>query len=57
MPFFRVLIEGKNLCIPPPQGQSIVGFFTTRVVWSRTEADAQSKALRLVKELWSVDDH
>lgn len=54
MPFFRVLIEGSNLSIPGEAGGSpIVGFFTSRVVWSDTKANAESKVLHSVEQLWA----
>jgi hypothetical protein len=54
MPFYRVVVERTNLHIPvgadrPP----LVGFFTTRVVWSSTLKDGESKALQSVRNLWS----
>ena len=54
MPFFTVLIEGSDLRIPGEPGSSpIVGFFTSRVVWSHTKASAESKVLRSVEKLWA----
>lgn len=53
MPFFHVLLEGSNLCIPGRSGEApSVGFFTTRVVWARCIADAEAKALRYVRKAW-----
>jgi len=53
MPFFHVLLEGSNLCIPGQPGEApSVGFFTTRVVWARGIEDAEGKALRSVKKAW-----
>lgn len=53
MPFFHVLLEGSNLCIPGQLGEApSVGFFTTRVVWARGIEDAEGKALRSVKKAW-----
>lgn len=53
MPFYRVLIEGSNLDIPNEVGDPpIVGFFTSRVLWSNSKADAEIKALNSVKQLW-----
>jgi hypothetical protein len=58
MPFYRVLIEGTNLRIPGEQNQPpIVGFFTTRVVWSSTQASAEAKAMQSVRQLWAMGSY
>lgn len=54
MPFFVVLIEGTNLAIPGEGGEPpIIGFFTSRVVWSRTKCQAEMAVLKSVRQLWS----
>src|SRR5262245_61599892 len=54
MPFFRVLIEGSNLSIPSEAGSPpIIGFFTSRVVWSGTRAQAEAKVLRSIERQWA----
>jgi hypothetical protein len=58
MPFFRVLIEGTNLSLPSEGEEgSIVGFFTSRVLWSNTLAGAETKALASVKRLWETGNY
>ncbi len=53
MPFFHVLIEGTNLCIPGQEDQPpIVGFFTSRVVWASDSKAAEAKALQNVRDVW-----
>lgn len=54
MPFFHVLIEGTNLCIPGKGEHEapIVGFFTSRVVWAPGLKAAEAKALRIVRDVW-----
>ena len=55
MPFFKVLIRGSNVSIPAEdEGPAIVGFYTSRIVWSNTRANAEQKALGSVKELWTT---
>lgn len=57
MPFFHVLIEGTNLCIPGEEDQPpIVGFFTSRVVWAGDLKAAQAKALQNVRDVWVRGD-
>lgn len=58
MPFFRVLVEGSNLCVPAARpGPPIAGFFTTRVVWAADTRAAQDKALRAVRQAWETGGH
>ena len=58
MPFFQVLIEGANLSIPgESDGDPIVGFFTSRIVWSSNLARAEAKALESVKQLWCAGSY
>ena len=58
MPFFLVMIEGTNLSIPSEAEQApIVGFFTSRVVWSSTLAKAEIKALASVRRLWETGSY
>ena len=53
MPFYRVLIEGKNLNVPGQHGtRAIVGFFTTRVVRATTSEEAERKAISAVRSEW-----
>ena len=53
MPFFRVLIHGKNLQVSVAGGEQIFrGFFTTRFVLAPSIAIAESKAIRSVNRLW-----
>lgn len=58
MPFFHVLIEGTNLCIPGKEEHDapIVGFFTSRVVWAPELKAAEAKALRIVRDVWARGD-
>lgn len=53
MPFFSVLIEGSNQCIPG-QGDEppAVGFFTSRIVWARELRMAARKAVQAVRDDW-----
>lgn len=53
MPFFHVLVEGTNLCIPGQVGElPIVGFFTSRIVWATDTKAAEVKALEAVRDVW-----
>ncbi len=53
MPFYRVLIEGKNLHIPGQNGTpAIAGFFTTRIVRATTSEEAECKAISAVRSEW-----
>jgi hypothetical protein len=53
MPFFLVVIEGSNLCIPGEQDEPpIAGFFTSRFVWAADIGNAEGKALRSVRNAW-----
>lgn len=54
MPFFRFLLEGTNLQIPVEGATPVIGFFTTRVVWANTRAEAEAKALQSVRDLWTT---
>lgn len=58
MPFFHVLIEGTNLCIPGQEDHElpIVGFFTSRVVWALELRAAEAKALQNVRDVWVRGD-
>jgi len=54
MPFFCVIVEGSNLCIPGALNEpSIAGFFTSRVVWAPDRKTAEAKALRSVRDVWA----
>ena len=58
MPFFLVLIEGTNVSILSEAEEApIVGFFTSRVVWSSTLVKAETKALASVKRLWGTGSY
>jgi hypothetical protein len=58
MPFFRVLIEGSNLCIPGEQDEPpLAGFFTSRVVWATDMGNAEGKALGFVRDAWENGDY
>jgi hypothetical protein len=53
MPFYSVLIEGKNLRIPADKdGPGIAGFFTTRIVHATSHVGAEDEALRSVRNGW-----
>ena len=53
MPFYRVLVQGRNLRIPGEGGApGITGFFTSRVVYAGTRSQAESKALGSVQTTW-----
>ena len=53
MPYYRVLIEGKDLRMPEENGSpGIAGFFTTRVVCAGTQSQAEAKALDAVRATW-----
>lgn len=54
MPFFHVLVEGTNLCIPGPAGEPpIAGFFTSRIVWAADTKGAETKAMKAVQDVWA----
>lgn len=54
MPFFCVLIEGSNICIPG-QGDAppITGFFSSQVLWASSARDAERKALQSIRRTWN----
>jgi hypothetical protein len=53
MPFYAVLLHGEGVHMPCSDGgRPIAGFYTSRVVWARTESLACEKALQLVRMLW-----
>lgn len=53
MPYFRVRVEGKNIIVP--MGESIaVGFFTTRAVCARSEAEAVEKVRSMILAAWTT---
>lgn len=54
-PFFNVLAEGSNLCIPGRNGEPpAIGFFTSRVVWANEVRNAEDKALQSVRDDWQT---
>jgi len=47
MPYFRVLVEGKNITVPMGESTAI-GFFTTRAVRAGSEAEAVEKVRSMI---------
>ena len=53
MPFFSVLIHGQGINIPATDGaETIIGFYTTRVVRASGLKDAETKAVTSVRKEW-----
>ena len=54
MPFFRVLLHGKDVHIPAAgSAVPIIGFYTTRVVRAASYETAEAAAIALVSAEWS----
>src|SRR5262245_18785182 len=54
MPFYNIRVHGEGIRMPAPTGgPPIVGFYTSRVVWARSEAAASERALSAVGVLWT----
>nr|CAG23928.1 hypothetical protein [Pseudomonas aeruginosa] len=51
MPYFKVILSGRGIDLPF-DGDSAIGFFTTRLVRSMDPASAESLAKGLVQAEW-----
>ncbi|MCA0393670.1 MAG: hypothetical protein LCH70_06065 [Proteobacteria bacterium] len=51
MPYFKVILSGRDIDLPF-EGDSAIGFFTTRLVRSTDPASAESLAKDLVLSEW-----
>jgi hypothetical protein len=49
MPVFAVMLRGENFEIPLDRVPERMGFYTTRFVLASNEADAENKAVELVR--------
>jgi hypothetical protein len=55
MPFYNIRVHGEGIRMPGPTGGSpIVGFYTSRVVWAKSEAAASERVLAAVGALWTT---
>jgi hypothetical protein len=53
MPYFQVRLHGEGIDVPSMDGsETMVGFFTTRVVKSHSATEAEAKARQLVTADW-----
>lgn len=50
MATYEVLIEARGIAVPIDDGRVAKGFFATRTVAARTQAEAEARALAMVKE-------
>ena len=58
MPFFKVLVQGRNLRMGVAgSGRLITGFFATRFVLAPSIAVAESEALLSVRRLWLTPEY
>lgn len=53
MPHFKVILSGRGIDLPF-EGDSVVGFFTTRLVRAADMASAESLAKELVLSEWCL---
>ena len=51
MPYFKVILSGRGIDLPI-EGESAIGFFTTRLVRSTDPSGAESLAKDLVLSEW-----
>jgi hypothetical protein len=58
MPYFSVTMEGKGINIKQDdESQSIIGFFTTRIVRAVSSEDAENKAKDMITAEWSSGNY
>ena len=53
MPFFRVRVEGTGISVPMGDSEA-VGFFATRAVRARSEAEAVTKVRSMIQAAWTT---
>ena|SRR5690554_3071454 len=51
MPYFKIICSGRGIDLPF-EGDSAIGFFTTRLVRAANRSDAESLATDLVRSEW-----